>query len=351
MWFEADETRGGMQSKCHCRGRCRIGCVFVLVGALILGIVMFARNSDSAVPPTRSPLMPVEEKGSEPAPSQSEQPMVATDEPLPLFPIIPKKSKWVAETNRLMKTMTTVTYKCTDKRTIGGMPNGDGQWTVCFDKLKGILGRKEPCVVYSIGSANDFTFDDKMHDLGCEVHTFDPTVGWSVHKTQRRERAWKYGIGFAGAPAENRPSVAMFRRRRQQWTVKSVADVMRENGHNKIDVFKMDVEGNEWEVFRSFLTSPALLNVDQLLFEVHFWARGFEGHYRHSHTLTNKFFQIMKSILQHFDLFHYHINPMSTFELMPRRMRCCTELSMVLKPRMEQRRVALPPVHKPVAAP
>eukprot|EP01042_Synura_sphagnicola_P000542 gene542-581_t len=49
---------------------------------------------------------------------------------------------------------------------------------------------------------------------------------------------------------------------------KSLAELMKMNGHNYIDVLKMDVEGAEWE----FLEKEKFLlqNVGQLLVEVHF---------------------------------------------------------------------------------
>ena len=46
-----------------------------------------------------------------------------------------------------------------------------GKW-IC-----GVHSIEQPCLVYSIGSDNDFRFEKSIKGLtGCEVHTFDPTL-------------------------------------------------------------------------------------------------------------------------------------------------------------------------------
>ncbi|KAL5013290.1 hypothetical protein ScPMuIL_007560 [Solemya velum] len=49
----------------------------------------------------------------------------------------------------------------------------DGGWEVCEDAQ---YRPERPCLVYSFGIANDFSFDDGIEKrYGCEVHSFDPT--------------------------------------------------------------------------------------------------------------------------------------------------------------------------------
>ncbi|CAG5129790.1 unnamed protein product, partial [Candidula unifasciata] len=57
-----------------------------------------------------------------------------------------------------------VEVSCTDLRK-------KGNYYICFDKP---LGPKPPCLVYSFGIDNDFSFDDAMAEAGCEVFSFDP---------------------------------------------------------------------------------------------------------------------------------------------------------------------------------
>ncbi|XP_071134989.1 uncharacterized protein [Mytilus edulis] len=48
----------------------------------------------------------------------------------------------------------------------------DGGWNVCHDKP---YRPPVPCLVYSFGINNDFSFDDFIvKPYGCDVHSFDP---------------------------------------------------------------------------------------------------------------------------------------------------------------------------------
>jgi hypothetical protein len=69
---------------------------------------------------------------------------------------------------------------CTVGKQIGGEWLGncghfDGQKFVCLDKLYEDVRRNE-CLVYSFGIANDWSFEEVMAGMGCKVHAFDPTT-------------------------------------------------------------------------------------------------------------------------------------------------------------------------------
>ena len=51
----------------------------------------------------------------------------------------------------------------------------DGMKYVCFDKLYGDIKNNE-CLVYSFGIADDWSFEEVMAGLGCQVRAFDPTT-------------------------------------------------------------------------------------------------------------------------------------------------------------------------------
>jgi hypothetical protein len=54
---------------------------------------------------------------------------------------------------------------------------GAGDWNVCMDRrFPHPDPQAEPCLVYSIGIADDTRFDDEWGLRGCEVHAFDPTL-------------------------------------------------------------------------------------------------------------------------------------------------------------------------------
>ena len=50
-----------------------------------------------------------------------------------------------------------------------------GKWLCGLQELN----TARPCIIYSAGSNNDFTFEERINYLAphCEVHTFDPTSG------------------------------------------------------------------------------------------------------------------------------------------------------------------------------
>jgi Methyltransferase domain len=50
---------------------------------------------------------------------------------------------------------------------------GKSDWDVCVDALP---YDRSKCLVYSVGVANHYQFDTAMGAMGCEVHSFDPTV-------------------------------------------------------------------------------------------------------------------------------------------------------------------------------
>jgi hypothetical protein len=120
--------------------------------------------------------------------------------------------------------------------------------------------KEKSCVVYSMGSADDFSFEERVRQIapGCEIHTFDPTVRESGNGKKFYD-AYHGDYGFGGADAaigEGRP-----------FAVKSISTIMRELGHSHVDYLKIDVEGYEWEFFDSVDWSAT--SVGQLLIEIH----------------------------------------------------------------------------------
>jgi hypothetical protein len=65
---------------------------------------------------------------------------------------------------------------CTVGKQIGGVWHGncghfDGQKFVCLDKLHGDI-QQNKCLVYSFGVSNDWSFEEVMAGLGCQVYDF-----------------------------------------------------------------------------------------------------------------------------------------------------------------------------------
>lgn len=144
------------------------------------------------------------------------------------------------------------------------------------------LGRDS--VVYSAGIGTDISFDLALIEAyGVAVHAFDPTPGsiaWLEAQSLPGCFRWKQ-VGIAAYdgqatffPPENPEFISHTMLPRTtagdpaiQVEVRRVSTLMRELGHERVDVLKMDIEGAEYEVIDDILaTGPA---VPQLLIEFH----------------------------------------------------------------------------------
>lgn len=82
-----------------------------------------------------------------------------------------------------MWTMFTPTYPCMwtlQKEPSSAVQHDGGKWICGLQELGRAprAQRKGGCVVYSIGSNNQFAFEKQVHHVAksCDIHTFDPTV-------------------------------------------------------------------------------------------------------------------------------------------------------------------------------
>lgn len=101
-----------------------------------------------------------------------------TDGPIPPGSIYdniltPREPQTHHERNALMKEIATVTAPCTDQQLRLGV--GDGGKVLCQWMMESL--QVPGCVVYSLGSNNDFSFEEAvLAQTRCTVHTFDCTI-------------------------------------------------------------------------------------------------------------------------------------------------------------------------------
>jgi len=142
-------------------------------------------------------------------------------------------------------------YTCLNAERIG--PHGEGGKWMC-DPQKFRAGA--PCLIYSIGSQDDFRWEKAILDdvnENCEIHVFDHTVREPKTKP---EQVHYHTWGLASTQKAGND-------------MKTLHAIVRELNHENrvIDVFKIDCEGCEWETFREWF--EANVTIDEILVEVH----------------------------------------------------------------------------------
>lgn len=126
---------------------------------------------------------------------------------------------------------------------VGGPCASDGAKVVC-----GLQKLREGCVVYSIGSNNQWEFEQEILEwTSCEVHTFDCTGDISRFIVPDNPRLHFHHVcltAYADHPPKRSNEVDG-----EYW---SLLDMQRKLGHKRINLLKMDIEGFEFDVFTSW---------------------------------------------------------------------------------------------------
>ena len=161
-----------------------------------------------------------------------------------------------------------------------------GGWAV----LEGSVNPES--VVYSFGIGEDASFDlGLIGDTGCTVHGFDPTpksLGW-VESNVREDRfvmhPWALGtedgkltLWMPDNPDHVSASLVSASGRSKgsfDAECKSLESVMKELGHESVDVLKMDIEGAEYGVIEELCARGTISKIGQLLVEFHHRMEGF----------------------------------------------------------------------------
>lgn len=140
-------------------------------------------------------------------------------------------------------------------------------------------------IIYSVGIGDNITFDlDLIDRLGVTVHAFDPTpasVAW-VREQCLPENFVFHDVGLADFDGElafhvprkaasfHFTPVQRYRKAAEktvQAPVRRLSSLMRELGHERIDLLKIDIEGGEYAILRDLAAHP--LPIRQLLIEFH----------------------------------------------------------------------------------
>jgi FkbM family methyltransferase len=153
--------------------------------------------------------------------------------------------------------------------------NQHAQWIINPE----LLGAES--IVYSFGIGEDISFDLALIDrFGVTVHAFDPTprsIQW-LRTIQLPNRFVPHQVGLSDRDG----NLTVFAPENPNWVsfsnvpratpateipVKRLSTIMRELGHDHIDVLKLDIEGAEYQALPDIISSGIL--PAQLLVEVH----------------------------------------------------------------------------------
>ncbi|PVD30453.1 hypothetical protein C0Q70_09719 [Pomacea canaliculata] len=162
-------------------------------------------------------------------------------------------------------------YKCWNLRNMGN-------WPVCFDSD---YQPKAPCLVYSFGINNDFRFDDAMAAEGCEVFSFDPSMGVGDHEHAKHVTFRALGLSDHDSDTYQ-PNVDGYVNDIVTWKVRTLKSIRKMLGHENraLDVLKMDIETYEWAVVKNLQDDGQLSSVRQLALEWHiFPTEPFRNHF------------------------------------------------------------------------
>jgi FkbM family methyltransferase len=157
------------------------------------------------------------------------------------------------------------------------LSNPGAQFAVQPEKLR------EGSIIYSFGIGTDISFDlELIRKFGAQVHAFDPTprsLAWL--KTQRIPKGfhvYEYGVAacdgmlrFAPPKSASHVSHTIVQRSGSEHSISApvhrIATILKNLGHDSIDLLKMDIEGAEYGVLHDMLENS--VRVRQLCVEFH----------------------------------------------------------------------------------
>ena len=138
---------------------------------------------------------------------------------------------------------------------------GDGGKWVCHPRV--FLANVERCVIYSLGSSGDFSFEFQVSQIapGCEIHTFDPMELAHAPSLPPNIHFHKYAIV---------PQREIDEMDTQKEGIMSLQQAMKRLGHKQLTVLKMDIEGGEFSKgFFDDHKDSIWRRIGQLMIEIH----------------------------------------------------------------------------------
>ncbi|CAD6572594.1 MAG: hypothetical protein CYPHOPRED_004889 [Cyphobasidiales sp. Tagirdzhanova-0007] len=150
-----------------------------------------------------------------------------------------------------------------EQERIGRVVDG-GKYTCGLPRIAEV--RRDKCVVYSFGVAQESSWEAELLErTECEIYMYDfsvekygPQIEWLDEPLRKRAHFFPYGIASKDGHVDGTPF----------YTLKTL---MKMNGHDWIDILKVDVEGAEFQVLPDIIEEfgDNSLPFEQLLLELH----------------------------------------------------------------------------------
>ena len=129
------------------------------------------------------------------------------------------------------------------------------------------------CLVFTLGIADQWTFEDWIGQQGCEVHAFDPTIAYlDRHLAHKSDNVIFHYEGLKGNSSTVSAESHVSSYGKLGGEFYTLNELWKKYGNNrKINMIKIDCEGCEWESFvdAARFYPEALENTCTIVIEVH----------------------------------------------------------------------------------
>ncbi|XP_068431070.1 probable methyltransferase-like protein 24 isoform X1 [Clinocottus analis] len=193
---------------------------------------------------------------------------------------------FTAELNRIITYITRPQLDCSrvlsPGRTQASRPPEDSPWLLCAEDWL-LPSADMPCVAYSFSMDGlDADFLKTVSGLGCEVHSFDPSISSASGGHLGNSLASNHGDGGVVSQHKMWLEWRAARKRKQKTrgslgsVSQTLADIMASLGHRTVHFLYADLLSAEWRVFQNWIESGTLQRVRHLVAQVHLQWAGFE---------------------------------------------------------------------------
>ncbi|XP_042872798.1 uncharacterized protein LOC122253615 [Penaeus japonicus] len=152
--------------------------------------------------------------------------------------------------------------------TFGDESGLDGNKLICLDPPLELPPGPNPlkCLTLSFGTQKEVSFDGAMLSLPCEVHLFDVLPYNPLRILKNRPHAYFHQVGLANSKRKN-----FYMNMNDSYPMDTLVGHLITNKltYRPINVLKIDIEGDEWEVLEHLAKENILDIVGQIAVEVH----------------------------------------------------------------------------------